>query len=142
METRPRIIETPTATVQFIARNVVLARYRPDVQVGREEIAENLRARIAGLGEGPYGVIALFPEETDFELSLLSTDHYADEAMARSTSALAIVAEGTLYERFAHIYLNYHPTAFRAKVFADLTPAIAWVQEQVRAAPRPERNGA
>lgn len=131
MTIEPNIIETPSAYVERMNRDLVVTRYKNGVKVDAAAIAENLRARMTLPGKEPYAVIGIFPEDVDFDMDLLDQDHYADRDLSRLTRVLAIVAEGSLFERIAHLYFAYHPPGFHAKVFGRLQEAVMWVDDRL-----------
>jgi hypothetical protein len=131
MTIEPNLIETPSAYVERMNRDLVVTRYKNGVKVDAAAIAENLRARMSFPGSEPYAVIGIFPEDVDFDLDLLDRDHYSDKDTSRLTRVLAIVAEGVLFEKIAHLYFAYHPPGFHAKVFRRLQEAVLWVDERL-----------
>lgn len=122
-------IETNSAVVQRVSPHVMECRYKPGVKVDAVAVRENLQARKQLDGTKAYGVIGIFPEDVDFDMSLLYNDHYREAGVDEWTRVLAIVSEGMLFERLAKLYFTYHPTNFSTKVFNDLEEARAWVEQ-------------
>lgn len=126
-------VETPSAVVEKLGPDLVVCRYRHGVKVTADAVRENLEARMAFTGKEPYAVIGIFPEDVDFDMSLLERNHYTDIALNAATRVLAIVAEGSLFEPIAELYFAYHPTQFTSRVFPSEGPALSWVQERIAA---------
>ena len=110
-------VETPSAVVERVSPELVITRYRPGIRANAAAVKENLEARMSFPGREPYGVIGIFPEDVDFDMSLLEQDHYTDIALNEVTQVLAIVAEGALFDPIARLYFAYHPTSFASQVF-------------------------
>lgn len=125
------IIETDTATVARVADDLVICRYKPQAVISAQAVRENLEARSRLPGERPTAVIGIFPEDVDFDMTLLGRDHYVEVDVNDRTRVLAIVAEGSLFNRIAHLYFAYYPTHFRTQVFQQLSEALVWVEQQV-----------
>lgn len=124
-------IETPSAIIERVRPDLVICRYRPGVKVDANAVRENLEARKRFPGTEAYGVIGIFPEDVDFDMTVLYNDHYAEARVDEVTSVLAIVAEGSLFERIASLYFSYHPTNFSTRIFRELEEAMNWVEERI-----------
>lgn len=126
-------VETPSAVVEKLGPDLVVCRYRHGVKVTAAAVRENLDARLALGGKEPYAVIGIFPEDVDFDMSLLEENHYTDIVLNAATRVLALVAEGDLFEPIAKLYLAYHPTQFESAVFPTEVAAKTWVDQQINA---------
>ena len=126
-------IETNSAVVERMHPDLVICWYKRGVKVDATAVRENLEARKQFPGVDAYAVIGVFPEDVDFDMSLLNADHYASTDVDSVTSVLAIVAEGSLFEKIAGLYFAYHPTNFTSRVFGQLQDAIIWVDERIAA---------
>jgi hypothetical protein len=125
-------VETASAVVERVSPELVITRYRPGIRANAATVKENLEARRTFPGREPYGVIGIFPEDVDFDMSLLEQDHYTDIALNKVTQVLAIVAEGALFDPIARLYFAYHPTPFASHVFPTEQEALAWVQRRIK----------
>ena len=125
-------IETNCAVVRRVSPHVVECWYKPGTKVDASAIRENLEARKQLATDVVQGVIGIFPEDVDFDLSLIFNDHYGDAEMDAWTSAVAIVAQGMMFERLAKVYFNHHPANFPTRVFNDLEEARSWVAQCVQ----------
>ena len=123
-------IETKSAIVERMNPDMVICKYKPGVKVDAAAVRENLEARKRFPGKEPYAVIGIFPEDVDFDMSLLNTDHYKNVAVNDVTSLLAIVAEGSLFENIAELFFAYHPQSFSTRVFSNIQDALIWVEER------------
>ena len=124
-------IETNSAVVERINPDLVICTYKPGVKVDADAVRENLLARKQFPGREAYVVIGIFPEDVDFDMSLLDTDHYKATSVDDVTRLLAIVAEGSLFERIAQLYFAYHPTNFTSRVFRRVADAMNWADERI-----------
>lgn len=75
--------------------------------------------------------MGIFPEDSEFDMTLLSEDHYCEIVLNDVTRSLAIVAEGSLFDTVAHLYFAYFPTKFPSRVFRTEAEALVWVNEQI-----------
>ena len=125
-------LETASAIVERVRPELVVTRYKHGVKANGAAIRENLEARMRFPGKEPYAVIGIFPEDTDFDMSLLEQDHYTDIALNEVTQVLAIVAEGALFDPIARLYFAYHPTSFASQVFPTEKEALTWVDQRIR----------
>ena len=124
--------ETASAVVERISPELVMCRYKQGVKADAAAVRENLAARKRFPGREPYAVVGVFPEDVDFDMSLLEHDHYGDIALNEVTQVLAIVAEGALFNPVARLYFAYHPTPFASKVFPNEAEAMAWVNARIK----------
>ncbi|MCB0774358.1 MAG: hypothetical protein KDB93_13405 [Flavobacteriales bacterium] len=125
-------VETSTAFIELLNPHLVITRYKPAAHVTAEAVRENLEVRMAMPGPLAKAVIAIFPEDMDFDMSLLDRDHYMEQRYTESTLAMAVVSSGVLHQPLANLYIAYHPTSFKYRVFSDEREAIAWANEEVK----------
>lgn len=123
--------ETATAFVERVTPDLVICRYKEGVRVNAAVVAENLAARMRFPGSAPYAVIGIFPEDVDFDMSLLERDHYMDIALNTVTQVLAIVAQGALFDPIVRLYFAYHPTRFNSAVFDNEAEAVLWANGRI-----------
>ena len=106
-------------------------RIREGVKLTVEGFAEILAAR-KELAQGrPMGIIAIVPEDVDFDIKIMNVDHYEGHDSRTFTKAFAIVTQASLYTRLYELYAAFFKTDFPVKTFGDEAPAIAWVREQL-----------
>jgi hypothetical protein len=124
-------VETASAIIERVNPGLVICRYKPGVKLLAATVAENLKARMSFPGVEPYAVIGVFPEDLDFDMSVLKMDHYSGIALNQMTQMLAIVAEGDLFDTIAQLYLALNPTRFESNVFRTEAEALDWVNERM-----------
>lgn len=124
-------LETSSAIVERVNPDLVICRYKPGVLVNSAAVRENLEARKRFPGKEAYAVIGYFPEDADFDMSLLDADHYKEVEVTAVTSVLAIVAVGALFDNIAKLFFAYHPQGFATRVFRTMPEAEQWVQERI-----------
>lgn len=127
------MIETRIATVERKGPDLLEVRYKPDVKLDLKSMEEVLAERKRLCPEGPRDVMAVFPPDVDFDMSVMTTDHYRDKGLEKCTRSLAIVANSAVNERFAGLYFAYFPQAFTTKVFSEEGDAMEWLAEQAAA---------
>ncbi|MGV9010968.1 MAG: hypothetical protein ACOH13_00095 [Flavobacteriales bacterium] len=124
--------ETRTAVVHRVSPDLVVCRYKPGAIVDAEAVAENLQARLGFPGSEPYGVVGIFPEDVEFDMSVLDKDHYKKTVLNDVTQVLALVAHGELFDTIARMYLAMHPTKFASQVFRMELDAFFWVNGRIQ----------
>ena len=125
------LIETRLATIERVGTELLEVRFKPEQHVDRAGIDEILNERKRICPEGTRNILAIIPGEPDFDLDVVTTDHYAGRELENCTRALAIAASSTMNERMAGLFFAYFPQAFATKVFSDEGEARLWLQEQV-----------
>lgn len=123
----PRTIETRLATMALTAPGFVEQRFREGVKLDRAGFEENRRARQQLGGAGPYQMLSVLHEDTDFELSVLGEDHFGAAAEIAGLSALAVVAHGRFIEGIVAIFFKYFPPQFPARTFNNEQEACSWL---------------
>lgn len=123
------LIETRQATIERTADNVLEVRYKPGETLDAAGLCDvlNERERLCE-GQGGQAVLAVIPPDADFQLSLMTTDHYKDRPVVDCTRLLAIAASSTMHERMASLYFAYFPQNFRTAIFTDEAEARAWLK--------------
>lgn len=127
MERITSVIETPTAIIECLGPDLIIVRHRADRTLSADAVRENINARKLLSGTSPKTVIAVFPQDLGFDMSVLSTDHFSAPELAATVMRLAIVAEAGILEHIARMYLAYFPPGFRVQVFKHIDDAMAWV---------------
>lgn len=124
---QPQAVETSLATVERGEDGLIRIRVRLGARLTVSGFAEILQARKALAQHGPAGVIATVPDDIDFDLAILSVDHYAGIDARAFTQAFAIVSQAELHQRLCAIYNGYFKPGFPIRIFADEAEARAWV---------------
>ncbi|MEO8589520.1 MAG: hypothetical protein ABI432_09140 [Flavobacteriales bacterium] len=123
-----RSVETSLAVVDRTDDGVIFIRIQAGVKLSVEGFGEILAAR-KELAEGrPAGVVALVPEDVDFDIRIMNVDHYEGKEAATFTAAFAIVTRASLYTRLYELYAAFFKTDFPVKTFHDEAEAVGWVR--------------
>lgn len=130
------LIETRQATIERTADNVLEVRYKPGETLDAAGLSDVLdeRERLCS-GRGSQAVLAVIPPDADFQLALMTTDHYKNRPVVDCTRFLAITASSTMHERMATLYFAYFPQSFRTGIFMDEDEARAWLKKSMSEVP-------
>lgn len=123
--------ETRVATLSLLDDGLMEVRFRPGVKLDVDMLAELQVARKELAGGSPRAVLTSIPEDIDFDMSVMNTDHYRPHKAEEVIIALALVTLGSMNELLAKLYFTYFPTAFNAKIFSAEAPARAWLAERL-----------
>lgn len=133
MSANTELIETRIATIERKGRHVLEVRFKPDVKLDVKGIQELLAERIRICPEDARDVLAVFPPDVDFEVNVMTMDHYKGVGLENCTRSLAVAANSAINERFAGLYFAYFPQGFKTRVFSDEADAQRWLSEQAAA---------
>lgn len=125
------LIETRLAIIEKVGTELLEVRFKPDQHVDRAGIDEILNERKRICPEGSRNILAIIPGEPDFDLDVVTTDHYAGRGLENCTRALAIAATSSINERMAGLFFAYFPQAFATKVFSGEEEARRWLKDQI-----------
>lgn len=123
--------ETASAIVERVHSELAICRYHPGVRVDATALGENLKARMRVPGKEAYAVMAIFPENVDFDMGLLENHYYTELSLNEVTRVLAIVAKGELYAPIASLYSMNHLISVSNRVFRTEKEARAWVELRI-----------
>ena len=126
----PHTIGTKLASMTLEAAGFVVQRFHEGAKLDLAGFEENRRVRQQLGGAGPYKMLSILPEDIDFELSVLGTDHFGAAAEIAGLSALAVVANGQLIQGVSAIFFKYFPPQFPARIFNNEKDARAWLDAQ------------
>lgn len=121
------LIETRLAIIEKVGNELLEVRFKPDVHVDRAGIDEILKERKRLCPEGSRNILTVIPGEPDFDLDVVTTDHYAGRGLENCTRALAIAAGSSLNERMAGLFFAYFPQEFSTRVFNNERDARKWL---------------
>jgi len=126
------LIETRQATLEKTADNVVEVRYKPGQILDPAGLSDvlNERERLCG-GNGSQAVLAVIPPDADFQMVLMTTDHYKGRPVVDCTRFLAISASSVMHERMASLYFAYFPQKFHTAIFSDEAAAREWLKKSM-----------
>lgn len=122
-------IVTRTATLELLAPEVHLMRYRPGITVDAASIQENTRASSAF--PPARATIVVIPEGASFSMDMLESDHSL--GYNGTDGLLAMVVEDPVFVHASGLYFAYHPPPYRFRIFTALASAKAWVKDELAA---------
>lgn len=121
-------IDTSIAVVHRDEQGVIRIRVASGAKLDPGGFAEILAARME-LAEGrPARVIALVPDDVDFDIHIMNKNHYEKVDAASFTKAFAIVTAASLYTKLYELYAAYFKPMFPVKVFPTEVAALAWLE--------------
>ncbi|MBK9175687.1 MAG: hypothetical protein IPM46_04980 [Flavobacteriales bacterium] len=124
-------IDTPIATVQRIAEDMTEVRLKPGCTLTVPGIAGILAARQEVAVGVPQRVLFVFPEEeVDFDMSMITKDHYATVPAGEFTRAVAWAMGNPHNERFCQLYFAYFPSPMPSAIFLTEEEARTWLDGQ------------
>lgn len=122
--------DTRLARVVRTAPDRVEVRFKEGVKLDTTGISEILDLRRNLGADAPHKVLIVIPDDVDFEMDMLTKDHYAAHRAKDHTVAVAWVAHGSLQNQLTSLYLTYHPSPFRSAVFTNEDDARCWLDAQ------------
>ncbi len=137
MKDSPSLIEARVATIERVNEAVLHVRFKPEVRLDTSGLNEVLEERQRLCPEGPHDVLAVFPPELDFDMQVMTKDHYLGRGLEHCTASLAVAAGSPMNERLVSLYFAYFPQPFETRVFTDEREASLWLED--RTAARNER---
>jgi hypothetical protein len=119
--------ETTLATIRYTAPDRVEVVFKPGIPFTVAGIQEMLQAR-KELGEsGKHRVLILLPEHVEFDMAMITTDHYTVIPQP-NTEAAAWVVHNERNATFTRLYLSYWPSPFPSEVFLLEADARVWLE--------------
>lgn len=88
-------------------------------------------ARRELMGNTPYAMLSLLPEDVDFELGAMQVDHLADDRRDGNFLAIALVTRTNMIQMVLKLYFSYYPMLTRLLVTDKEHEARAWMTEQL-----------
>lgn len=125
-----QVIHTRVALVQRGVEHRIIVRFTEGHIITAQDLAEIFAARRTLAAGQPMQVLALIPEDLDFDNSIILTDHYRDHDPTPHTTAMALVYSGTLFAQLFHIYLKLRKAPFPVQMFRTEQAADLWLEEQ------------
>ena len=125
------LIETRLATLEQVTPDLMEVRFKPDQKIDVEGLDEILRERQRMCPGNCTGILSIFPPDVDFDLDVMTKDHYHGRGLENCTKALAIAAGSTLNERMVGLFFAYFPQQFSTSVFLMDTDARSWLTAQL-----------
>lgn len=125
------LIDTPIATVQRTGDAMTEVRLKPGCTLTVPGIAAILAARQQLADDVPQRVLFVFPEEeVDFDLTMITKDHYSTVPVERFTRAVAWVMGNSHNERFCQLYFAYFPSPVPSTIVLTEAEGRKWLEGQ------------
>lgn len=116
-----------------------MTRVRPDYlevvylsgcKLSTASLKEVRDARRELMGNTPYAMFSILPDDIDFELGAMSVDHLADDRRDGNFLAIAVVTRTNMIEMILKLYFSYYPLLTRLLVTDKEAEARAWMDAQ------------
>ncbi len=125
----PSVIDTPIATIQRTADDLVEVRFKPGTTITVAGIAAILSARQQAAAGVPLRVLIVFPEDDmDFEMSMITKDHHSTVPVEQFTRAIAWATNNDHNDRFCQLYFAYFPSTLPSAIFRTEAEARNWLE--------------
>jgi hypothetical protein len=129
------VLDTRLATISITGPNLLEVRFKAGIQVDGAGLHEVLQQRAQLADKGPFLVLGVLPADIDFDIKVMTHNHYAGQKVLEHTLAVGWAAHTLMNERMASLYLAYFPQPFPVQVFMEEEEARAWLLSL----PRPEK---
>lgn len=131
MMLEPSEFETRIATLIRVSNELLEIRYKPGTVFITEDVAEVQAMRRSIMGIAPYATLTIIPEDADFSMESMRTDHAGADRSESQIIATAIVAKSTLIERLTNVYFKFFPQLHRVLITDNEAEARAWMERQL-----------
>jgi hypothetical protein len=121
------ISETPLARIERTGPSRVEIRFRPDVYIDAQGIAEIFQERIRLCGKDHVQILMVMPPGVEIDLAVMATDHFKVNNGVDGVLAMATVAGSSMNEMLASLFFAYFPQGFPARMFPDEREAEEWL---------------
>ncbi len=132
MTIEPRERQTAIATLVRVRPDYLEVNYRPGCMLSSAGVAEVQEARRVLMGNTPYAMLSIIPEDADFELGAMSVDHLAADRKEGGLLAIAVVARANMIELVLKLYFSYFPQMSRILVTDKEAAARTWLDAQMQ----------
>lgn len=121
------ISETPLAFVERTGISRVEIRFKPDVYIDAQGIAEVFQERIRLCGKDPIHILMVIPPDAQIDLTVMATDHFKVNDGVDGVLGIATVAGSSMNELLTSLFFAYFPQGFPARVFSSEAEALDWL---------------
>ena len=132
MTLEPSEFDTRIATLIRVSNELLEIRYKPGTVFITEDVAEVQAMRRTIMGSKSYSTLTIIPEDTDFSMESMRTDHAGPDRSESQIVATAIVAKSTLIERLTNVYFKFFPQLQRVLVTDNESEARVWMERQLK----------
>ena len=126
MDRTTTTVETSLAVIELVAPGRMEVHFKTGHTFTVEGIRSMLEARQQLGRSGPHRVLIVMPDVVDFDLTMITTDHYT-EVPQPNTLAVAWVVQNERNATFTHMYLAYFPPPFPSEVFLLVADGRSWL---------------
>lgn len=123
--------DTSLARLIRVRSDLVEIHYKPGCVMAPKPLADVQDARRELMGNRPYGSLTIIPEDMDFQLDAMRTDHAAADRSQGLLIATAVVCRANMIEMMVKLYFSYFPQLHRIRVTDDEDDARAWLLAQM-----------
>jgi hypothetical protein len=131
MTLEPREVTTAIATLMRVKKDLLEINYHAGCVLSAAPMTEVQEARRSLMGNVPYGMLTMIPEDVDFNLDAMRTDHLQADRSMGNVVAMAIVAKAALIQKLVNIYFTYYPDFHRVLVTDREDEARRWLDAQL-----------
>ncbi|MBZ0205867.1 MAG: hypothetical protein K8H89_06045 [Flavobacteriales bacterium] len=131
MTIEPREVRTSIAILKRMRPDHIEVHYLSGAMLNTAGLAEVRKARRELMGNAPYSMLSIIPEDVDYAASAMSVDHLADDRKEGALLAIAVVAHANMMEMILKLYFSYYPQLNRIKVTPSEADARAWLKAQM-----------
>ena len=125
----PHTIDTPIATIQRTADDLVEVRFKSGVTLTVAGITAILSARQQASAGVALRVLIVFPtDEMDFDMSMITKDHYSTVPVEQFSRAIAWATLNDHNHRFCELYFAYFPSPVPSAIFSTEEQARKWLE--------------
>lgn len=132
MTLEPTERHTPIARLVRVRPDYLEAHYLPGCMLSSAGVNAVQVARRDLMGNTPYAMLSIIPEDADFELAAVNVDHLAEDRRDGLLIAIAVVARANMLELILKLYFSYFPQMNRILVTDRETEARAWLDVQFK----------
>jgi hypothetical protein len=130
MTIEPRERKTSIARLVRLRPDFLEVAYVPGCMLSSVALKEVRDARRELMGNTPYAMLSLLPDDIDFELGAMNVDHLADDRRDGNFLAIAVVTRTNMIEMILKLYFSYYPLLARLLVTDKEQEARAWLDVQ------------
>lgn len=122
---------TAIADIHRVAERHLEVHVRECVRIDGTGIAQVMQERQRLCGDERVVVMLTLPPELDLDLGIMNVDHYKVNDAMDGIIAMAVLAEGTMSETMARLYIAFFPPVFPLQVFTTREEAERWLSERL-----------
>ena len=130
MTIEPREVRTTIAQLVRVRPDYLEVTYTPGGTLSSAYLKEVREARRQLMGDTPYAMLSILPDDIDFELGAMNVDHLADDRRDGNFLAIAVVTRTNMIEMILKLYFSYYPLLSRLLVTDKESEARAWLDAQ------------